>query len=259
MTSASANIPRSHRPLPLLTDEERSQLSPDAIGNVTALWLRKAQSELGASTSFAEVHRCLVLLGAPSELLFSSAKAVEDELRHAEICHWVAEQYAGQPLPQPRCAAVATNAAFRGCTEVESALLFVALHCALNESVACAYLKRCYSEAETQIVSAVTRDLLSDEVKHARLFFQLIPSRSPSEKALLGEALPALLSSVEDAWLRDTELDSACPKGHGTLSAGALLEVTQEAIRSLVIPGFREAGIDTQKAEDWRPGKADYM
>jgi hypothetical protein len=259
MGSSSSIAPRSHRPLAQLTDEERSELSTAEREQVIALWLKKAENELGASTAFAEVHRCLVLLGAPHEVLLSSAQAIDDELRHAEICHWVAEQYAGQSLPPRHAPLVAKNAAFRGCSEHESALLYVALHSALNEGIACAYLKRCHDRAATRLIATATHELLTDEVKHARLFWQLVPSRSERDKQLLRDALPALLSSVYTSWVSDTELHDRCPRGHGTLMSQEIEQVSSEALASLVIPGFRAVGIDVEKAQMWRSHKSSFF
>lgn len=255
MGSSSSIVPRSHRPLAQLTDEERSELSTAEREQVIALWLTKAENELGASTSFAEVHRCLVLLGAPHEVLLSSAQAIDDELRHAEICHWVAEQYAGHELPPSHAPIVASNAAFRGCSARESALLYVALHSGLNEGIACAYLKRCHVRARTRVVASATHELLSDEVKHARIFWQLISSCSESDKGLLCDALPSLLNDVHRHWVSDTELHDLCKAGHGTLNREEIELVSSEALESLVIPGFSAAGIDVEKALMWRNHK----
>lgn len=259
MDSSSSIAPRSHRPLAQLTDEERSELSTAEREQVIALWLTKAENELGASTAFAEVHRCLVLLGAPHEVLLSSAQAIDDELRHAEICHWVAEQYAGQSLPPRHAPLVAKNAAFRGCSEHESALLYVALHSALNEGIACAYLKRCHDRAATRLIATATHELLTDEVKHARIFWQLISSCSESDKGLLSDALPSLLSDVHLHWVSDTELHDLCRAGHGTLGREEIEQVSSEALESLVIPGFSAAGVDVEKAKMWRSHKTSFF
>ena len=72
-------------------------LSSEARELLGQRWLARAQNELCTSTTFAELYRGLVALEASPALLAVAARAVGDELRHSEICHALAERYAGRP------------------------------------------------------------------------------------------------------------------------------------------------------------------
>jgi hypothetical protein len=76
-----------HSTIEALCAEDRELLS--------RRWLDRAHNELSTSTTFAELYRGLVALEASSDLLAVAAAAIGDELRHAVICHAVAERYAG--------------------------------------------------------------------------------------------------------------------------------------------------------------------
>src|SRR5450631_3927265 len=101
-------LPERDPAIDALCTEERAVLAQR--------WLGRAHNELCTSTTFAELYRGLVALEAPAALLATAASAVGEELRHAEICHAVAERYAGQGLRRAP-ATVTASPRFAGCSE----------------------------------------------------------------------------------------------------------------------------------------------
>jgi hypothetical protein len=210
-------------------------------------WLGRAANELTTSTTFAELYRGLVALEAPSELLATAADAVADELRHAEICHAVAERYADRVLRRSSVAATAPPR-FAGCTAREARVLHVALHACLNEGVAAAYLGACLDEATSSLARSAIQALLKDEIHHARLGWAFLASVSASDRALVSAALPELLGEVTRLWLDEANFPAHLPQGHGCLSFSALQSCFADAIAELILPGFEHTGISTAAA-----------
>lgn len=229
---------------PPLPDASDVDLDDDDRGRVAALWQHKAQAELEASTAFAEVHRSAVILGCQKSILRAACEGISDELRHAELCHQVACLYAQQELPEPRAETVADNARFASADERQAALLYIVLHCALNEGIAAGYLKAVMAGARTRLVREATRRLLSDEVRHARLGWQVLGGAPAADRKTLSQALPGLLSTVQKLWVPLPSVHRQCPPGHGTLAETECATIVSEAVSTMILPGMRESQVD---------------
>jgi len=239
----------SHRPLPA-EDPVIDALGADARRAVANRWAERADNELATSTTFAELYRGLVLLEVDTSMLGVAARAVEDELRHHLICRHVAERYGGADVPASRFRATGPPR-FSGCTEREARILHTVLHLCLNEGVAAGYLGACLDEAEGPLVQGTIRDILRDEVVHARLGWTFVSALSPLDRTLVTEALPQLLSEIEAAWLSLVASTDGLPKGHGVIGPSEMRRVFGETLRELVLPGFEHVGVGTLPARAW--------
>src|SRR6187549_2730310 len=127
------------RSAPLLEDAALRALTPEGRRQLGELWRRRAQNELGTSAAFARLHDELRRFGAPEEVLALSARAVDDEAFHSELCRLTAELYLGDSVsisapdeaPAPE---------FPVCSPRVQRALFAALHSAVNETIAVTYL-----------------------------------------------------------------------------------------------------------------------
>jgi hypothetical protein len=239
----------SHRPLPA-EDLVIDALDAETRRAVAERWAERADNELATSTTFAELYRGLVLLEADASLLAVAARGIEDELRHHVICRHVAERYAGKEVRAPRFRATAPPR-FTGCSEREARILHAVLHWCLNEGVAAAYLGACLEEAEGALARDTVRDILRDEVVHARLGWTFVSGLSPSDRGLVSEALPQLLTEIETAWRLSADSVRELPEGHGVIGPAAIRRVFGETVRELVLPGFDHIGIETAAAHAW--------
>lgn len=207
---------------------------------VAELWAARARSELGAAAVFAAAARGLFAEGGgavPHELLWLASRAVCDELRHAEICRYVASRYGVEP---PRAAPpVITEPPFgRG--------IHAVLNSALNETIGSAFLSACLEEADGILVRAALRELLTDEMDHARLGWALLatPGLGGAMRSEVEGRLPELIHIVRGAWFaRAVELPKEIPRGHGGLPREEVLRVVEIAIRDVILPGFEHLGI----------------
>jgi len=207
------------------------------------VWNERAASEHGAGAVFSTVAHALFAEGVNKEILWLASRAACDELRHAEICRYVASRYAGDaPLPPslPRL------------PEPTRGSIFLAVaHCAINETVGSAFLSACQEEASGELARAALRELATDEIDHARIGWALLGADSFSRSSSgvlrceLEPRLLELIGVVRDAWLlRAAELPEELPRGHGCLSGPDVVRVVEEALAELVLPGFRHMGFE---------------
>jgi hypothetical protein len=242
-------VATTHRPLP--ADAGDLALAVAEREAVAAAWTGRARNELSTSGVFASLTRSLIALGADTALVRQAATAVADEVRHAEICVHVARGYA--PLSGPPAPSELRDPPRFGGSEELDVWLFVVLQSCINEGVATGYLQRCLDEACTPLARAAVRDILSDEIHHARLGWSLLASGKASDslRGDLAEALPTLLRMVADAWASPHPDAPLAPPGHGVVAPSSLPEVVRATYHELILPGFDAVGIDTGPARDW--------
>jgi hypothetical protein len=242
----SRAVPTVWRRPPPADDPELEALGEADRGALTERWRARATNELATSTTFAEIYRGFVALGAPLELLAGAARAIDDELRHAWICHDVATRYARRDLDAPTIAPTAPPR-FQGCNERESRVLHVVLHACLNEGFAVAYLGACLERATAPLAHAAVQELMRDEVEHARLGWAFLAGASQADRNLVEQALPELVRHAKRIWLYDDGYPETLPKGHGCLGLDELRPLVAQALDELVLPGFEHVGVTTTR------------
>lgn len=226
-----------------VSDVAARELDGDARRAVGELWARRAQGELSTAATFSGLHRDCLTFGVTASITRLTERAVDDERFHGALSLFMAEHYLDAAVPSPAPGADALR--FECCsTEVAPALRFV-LHCALNETVAVAYLRQCYREACSVLVRAAVRELLHDEINHSRVGWAYVASAvgRPDVRDSLRRELGALLALVSDAWCKPLS-SSRYPVGHGDLSEAGTREVAEEALRTIVLPGLARFGIE---------------
>jgi hypothetical protein len=243
--------------LPELAQAARQELPDDDGGAAAALspgereligrvWTERAASETGAGAVFALVSRGLFDEGLEAPLSWLAARAVCDELRHAELCRHVAAAYLGSPPPRSAPVHV-PEPRFQGSSRRTSRLLHAVLQSAINESIGSAFLRRCLEQAQSPLCEAVVRELLRDEIDHARLGWALLawPGYGDAARGDTQRLLPTLVGIARGRALeRAAELPASLPVGHGCLPGPEVTELVEEAIAELVLPGFEHLGYD---------------
>jgi hypothetical protein len=226
-----------------VSDAAARELDGDARRAVGELWAGRAQGELSTASIFSGLHRDCLNFGVNASITRLTERAVDDERFHGALSSFMAEHYLGAAVPSPVPSADALR--FESCSaEVAPALRFV-LHCALNETVAVAYLRQCHREACSVLVRAAVRELLHDEINHSRVGWAYVASAAgrPDVRDSLRRELRALFALVLDAWCKPMS-SSLYPIGHGALSEAGTREVAEEALRSVVLPGLARFGIE---------------
>jgi hypothetical protein len=239
-------LPSFDPALDALDEASRKQLS--------ALWLSRAHNEFRTSSVFADLHRTLLEFGANFEILGMSAAAVSDEMRHAAICRDVATRYAGT-----ECAVHAVSAPaspiFSVCSARVARALYAALHCSVNETLAATYLGACLAEVESTVAKTALREIIQDEVRHARIGWAVLASDqlSPADRATISNTMPVLLDVCVSEWLRDIEdefPDALCT-GHGAIRHRGIASLVDDTLTNVVAPGLDHVRIDSTPARAW--------
>lgn len=239
------------RPLPE-HDETLEKLTPAQRHELSIHWLQRAASEERVGRAFAFVHGVLGELQAAPELVALAARAVDDERRHTELSLLVARRFAQTALT-PLSPLPLTVPRHPQASATLEKVLWVLGQCAFNETFASSVLEHALRAATGPLAKAALRELLSDEVDHARLGWAFLSSLEPSARAQVGPWLLALAQANLRAW-RTTPREY--PSDVSLVSQGALsLELLETALRdaisSLLIPGFAELQLDVEDLKRW--------
>jgi len=234
------------------TDERIESLDPERRAAIAQTWHRRAHEELKVATAFSVLCRELLETGAPADIVAMASRAVHDEVRHGEVCRSLASRYHGVELPWPPAVPIEPQPVR------EDLALRTALHvtgmCCVNEAVASTYLETSYAAATGPSARAALRELLIDEVEHARLGWIYVGRAVATPK--LAHAIQAnvlqLVQKVVGCWFDDTTI--TIPEGSpedGLPSMAVTRATAITAMRDLVVPGFEQIGLDVHETREW--------
>ena len=239
------------RPLPI-DDPSVTRLSEEVRADLVATWIGRAATERRVADAFEVIHGTLVDLGADAELVALSKRAIDDEYRHTELSRVVACAYAGRELEPPPRLPLAVPA-LPGASDELRAVLHVFGHCAVNETTASAFLEVCLRCSTGALARAACRELLSDEIDHARIGWGFLHTVRP---ALRREMTPWLLPIVRanvKIWTetRRTHLNDDALQEHAAPPPAILDEALLGAVDQLIVPGLARLGLGTDAIVAW--------
>ncbi len=218
---------------------------------VAAVWHGRAEAELRASGSFAYIAQTLAAAGGHGDMVALARRAVSDEVRHAELCARVAAAYADAPLPPPRKLEVTIPRHAGAHRALRRVLHVVGMSC-FNETIGSAFLELCRDRATATLVRAALRELLTDEIDHARIGWAFVATLEAPARGALGQWLPELCELNLRAWRdRPQRAISDAVVAHGCPQWNDVDATVLEAIGDLVLPGFARLGVDVAPAQRW--------
>jgi hypothetical protein len=234
-------------------DERIAALSEASRRHAAETSARRAGLELQGAAAFTAVTQALLGLRAPASIVSLCASAVAEELRHSEIYLTIARAYAGEEVEAPRPSTIDVPRYPSERADAEWLLQVVGM-CCVNETMACSFLDLCYVGAKGALVRGGIREILADEIKHARVGWAYLGADDvgPAERRLISSWLLRILRAQWHNWrahiamLPDVDLAE-----HGCPSPRAIKMASLASIRELVLPGFVEAGIDASQAIRW--------
>lgn len=239
------------RPLPE-HDPEIDRLSAAQRQELAAIWLARARSERRVADAFEIIRQALAELHAEPRLVDAAARAVDDELRHAELARVVASRFADRDLepPAPLGLIVPQHPGAPACLVPT---LHVLGHCAMNETFASAFLEASLAAAQAPFARAALRELLSDEVDHARLGWAHLAALRPSERAELTPWLDSLVHANLKMWRESPRPYPSDPdlQRHGAPQAAVVEAALVGAVGELIIPGLEYFGLPTRSLRSW--------
>lgn len=239
------------RPLPD-RDPELDRLSDEQRGELVAVWLGRAASERRVADAFEVIERDLRALGAGGELVRLAARAIDDEHRHAELSRLVASRVAGRDLePPPRLTLVVPEHAGASPRLVQT--LHIVGHCAMNETFASAFLEVSLARAGAPLARAALRELLSDEIDHARIGWAHLAALGAPERAELAPWVPAVVRANLAMWRTTPRPYPTDPTLHlhGAPPAAAVEQALLTALSELIIPGLEQFALPTRVLRSW--------
>lgn len=232
-------------------DASVDALDPQTRGRVSAVWSGRAASELHAAEGFTAIARAVLASGGPSEAQWLAARAVSDEVRHAEICRQVASRYLAQDVPWPAPAAHPPTAPLDAPPRLVPALAVVSLSC-VQETLGGIFLELCLASTTGALARAALRELLADEIDHGRIGWAYLAGLPAPTQSALGPHLPAVLDRCLAAWRsRITEVSGFSAPAHGCPDPTKVEPALLEGLRDVVLPGFEHVGLDAKPAQDW--------
>lgn len=231
--------------------DEVEELAPEVRIRMATIWLSQAATEARVATSFEHIHESLVALEADRGLVALAARAVDDEHRHAALCEDMAGRYAGRIIgPHPVLPSAGPQHP-EATSETQRRALWVVGQCALNETFASAYLLAAWGGATSPLARAALRELLEDEVDHARVGWAFLASAPDALKEEVADwLLPLTVCNLRE-WRRLDLPDDDALAALGVPERGVAHEALTDALSSVLVPGFAHVGLDTRALERW--------
>ncbi|MBE7486262.1 MAG: hypothetical protein HS104_40625 [Polyangiaceae bacterium] len=227
-----------------LGDSERAELA--------RVWLARSATEYRVASSFEVIRDALSALRADSALVAMAHRAIDDEHRHAEICRFTASCFAARELDLPEALPFDYPKHARASEELRRALWVVG-QCCFNETLAAGFLETASGAASGPMAQRALKELLSDEVDHARLGWAFLASLPPGARADIGPWLPALARANLRMW-REAPRDypaTATFVGQGAPSGELIEEALQTALRDLILPGLETLSLPVAPLAAW--------
>jgi hypothetical protein len=228
------------------------ELEPGAALAIGQLWQGRATSELRVGAQFERLAREFRAQSASLELCARLEQAAVDEARHAELCGTMAGRYGvvtstehpGEAPPLVR---------FGDADERLSLLLHLVLLSCINEGVSTFYLRDAMKHSRAEIARATLRQLLSDDVQHARIGWTHLasPAVTGVDKKVLALALPTLLRLSRETWTTVPARSEPWFVEHGCPGLAVAQRAFADAVRELVLPGMAHVGVDVAPATRW--------
>jgi hypothetical protein len=125
--------------------------------------------------------------------------------------------------------------------------------CCLNETIASAFLEATITEADGPLAHAALRELLADEIDHARIGWATVAATDAKTRREIGEWLPEMAVANLKMWreaprLYGSDEELAC---HGAPREETVAAALLVAFRDLVIPGFERLDVSMDRVRNW--------
>lgn len=239
------------RPLPA-TDASIEALSDEARGELVDIWIARAASELRVATSFEIITGALRSVRADASLVSLAERGVDDEHRHHQLCLLVASRLKGAEVEPPAPLPHATPR-HPGAQERLLPSLHVLGHCVMNETFASAFLEASLAAAQGPVTQAAVRELLSDEIDHARIGWAYLASTTAQVRSELQPWLLDVARANLRMWRQTPRAYPTDPRviEQGAPSAGLVEAALGAGLIDLIVPGLEHLGFGVTELRAW--------
>ncbi|HEX3595955.1 MAG TPA: ferritin-like domain-containing protein [Polyangiaceae bacterium] len=238
------------RPLEALIPPNTEEL---IRARVAGTWAFRTRAEIEATARFARIATELAGVGATDVVVQGAREASEDEARHRELCAKLAEEWGDTNArdhfpPRERIG--------RSDMDPRDRLLWeMVAVCCVSETMNTSLMTRCMEVAKDPEIHTTLRELLKDEVRHARLgWAHLAAERAAGRGAFLADVLPLLLeASIEPGFLEGTLVApwTDAMYDYGELPSPELVQIFVDTLNLVVFKGLDAVGVDTSKGRAW--------
>ena len=234
-----------------LSDMDRQR----AIGT----WHGRMVNEHVSARVFAGLIPQMMRAGLDAEWQAEVATMVSDELRHGRKCAAMVHALGGDPvaeLPELQDVPIHTDV-----SPLEGFLRNIINISCMSETVAVALIGAEMHEADPPEMKETLKDILADEVQHARFGWkvlrELAPHMDDDMKERLSDYLVVAFKSVREHelhYLPDNGAPSDEAAAVGVCDGSEARQLFFETVNTVIIPGLEEHGLQAELA--W---KASYM
>ncbi|HEX4339942.1 MAG TPA: hypothetical protein VH062_28740 [Polyangiaceae bacterium] len=216
-------------------------------------WAFRTRAEIEATARFARMATDLARVGATDVVVQGARDAAADEARHRDLCAKLAAKW-GEPNalnhvpPDQRIG--------RSDMDPRDRLLWeLVAVCCISETMNTSLMTRCMEVAKEPEIRSTLHELLTDEVRHARLgWAHLAAERVAGRGAFLSEVLPRMLeASIEPGFLEGAMVApwTEALYEYGELPTSELVQIYCDTLNLVVFKGLDAVGIDTSKGRAW--------
>jgi hypothetical protein len=231
-------------------------LPPKARLRLAHAWGWRAREEARAANLFDYVAR--EIGSRDADLAAWAARSAEQERAHATWC----ATYAATFGPSPDALGPADEQHLQPAVDDAVLLGFVVAACCINETLAAGYLREMRRRARTPTARRLVRDLLRDEVEHARFGWIYLARRTALEDirgwldanlvSILVCSMGVVFEESHVAAADDDDAVSELVSAHGYLSACDGRRSYLDSFDQAILPGFRALGVELGDVEAWR-------
>lgn len=229
--------------IPSLSDKERDL--------AIETWRGRMLNEHASSRIFAGLLPQLMAAGIDPQRQMQVAEMIVDELRHARQCAAVVEALGDQAVGQlPELPQVPAH----GDVEPLEALLRNVLSiCCLSETVAVALINAERLQLGDSPLGEVLKQILADEVSHARFGWSLLESLELSDtmKKSLSIYLETALVHLEThelAHLSPAPAPSEAAAAAGVCDGALARSIFHDTVEQVIIPRLKQHGLEPKRS-----------
>ena len=195
-------------------------------------WVEKGLGEHASVASFARFVLQLMSLAAPPAILLASIRAMDDEVRHAQLCFGIAAGLSGRDVgPGPLDLTGVLDAA----EEPGQILRAAIIEGCVNETIAAGYASAAMSRTEEATIRRALERIAEDEQRHAELSWEFAtwlltkdPSLTETARTAFAEAL-----RVDDT---PSAPEPMVFERFGHLAPASRAEVRQDIVCNVIVP-----------------------
>ncbi len=223
-------------------DRGPSTLSSGDRALVVAHWLRAGALEHASIASFARFSLQLLAMGAPSDLVAATQRAMGDEIEHAKLCYAIARTYGGDATG-PSALPAATAPISSDVRAIATALVDEGC---IGEALAAAEAAILADRCEVPEVARALRRVAEDERRHAALAYRALAWMASLHPEIVREVVGRSLAEPVKPPVEAPAMPASGKSRHGLRDAAETAwwsaQVLEVAIRPALGSVFSQTG-----------------